>query len=780
MKYISKPVQKVTFWLLDVLKEIQKHLMSVIFVFIIYVMLWFVPQVNDLIIVVNQTSNHWIAVPMFFMALTVFAFFISVVGDYFDPPKPSVWNSAVNAVPEKRKLFSIPKDAKEIYLEKKAKGEVSASSTYVETQPQYIKRVFPKMLGAVLILCAAFAVNNTFQDVYGHNIVFVGNWGLLIAIGFMLLTLNPRITESILSRVARWVWLNTFGPVILMGICVVVIVFLGFLNQGGTENDAERLFWALVLLAVLFLLLTLSYNKYVLWFKKNVVGRLTILFIAVILLSYTILFFNPTGLEIYTPLSIIMICLIGIYTIFNLFRIFGRRLDVPLLSMVLIVSAILGIYQANRNNFKHYDASSTDKVEHTPQERLSVNDYIDAWIDDRRELIQGQAPGERFPIVLVSAEGGGSRAGLWSFLVQSYLFDKNPDYFRTHLFSMTGASGGGGGNNMFYAQAYELLQNTSAKPLKYSEPDAPFTYRASSIYNSDYLSASVASLMGRDLFKSITNIGSFLDRGALLEMQWEEEFKEAFERDDNALGQAYLDLLPRKGQHDYIRPIIITNATELQSGQRAVISPVSPKGNPHGLGVFTDLLAEYPDPNRMIKRSTAMSMNARFPYLSPVARVEGVGQFGDAGYYNNIGGNITVTLTRSLQEALARDTTLTGKYEIRQLFITNFEQPSAEVTFSSQLLAPLSMIASATFAHPKQTERTLENIHNIQSKRTPIPQEPGAMTNLFKSLAEENGEDIEPIIPLGRYLSEAAVRSMEARLADPEVQAQLDKVLSPN
>ncbi|MBX2828537.1 MAG: hypothetical protein KTR22_10245 [Flavobacteriaceae bacterium] len=777
MKYISKPVNKVRFWLLDVVTEIQKHFMSVVFVLIIYIMLWFVPQVNDLIIVVNQTAKHWIAVPVFFMAITVFAFFISVVGDYFDPPKPSVWNSAIDAETPERKLFSIPKDAKEIYLEERKKGAIRKSSTFVETQQQYIKRVFPKMLGATLILTAAFAVNNTFQTVYGHDIIFTGNWGFLIAILLMLLALNQKVSDAVMGWLFKWEWLKEYGPIILMTLCFLAIIILGFFNRGGTEGDSKRLFWALTLLAVLFLLLTLSYNKLVLWFKKHIGGRLTLLFITVILVSYLILVFYPTSFEIYTPLSIIMICIIGIYTVFNIIRVFGKRLDVPLLGFVFIVSVVLGVYQANRNNFKHYDASYTTEVKHTPNDRMNVDDYIAAWISDRRALIQNQPEGEKFPIIMVSAEGGGSRAGLWSFLVQSSLFDKNPDYFEKYLFSMTGASGGGGGNNMFYAQAYELLENPSALPLKYQMEDAPFDYRASSIYNKDYLSASVASLLGRDLFKSITNIGTFRDRGAILEIQWEDQFDSIFERDDNPLGQAYLNLLPKKGQHEYIRPILITNTTELQSGERAIISPVSPAGNPNGLGVFSDLLEEYPKKNAMIKRSTAMSMNARFPYVSPVARIDSVGQFGDAGYYNNIGGNVTVTLAQSLERALAQDSTLTGKYEIRQLLITNFSKPSDDITYSSQMLAPLSMIASATFAHPKQTEATLVNVHNIQSKRTPIPQQESAMMSFMKELTEDDGE-IEPIIPLGRFLSEPAVRSMEARLAEPEVQAQLVRLLS--
>ena len=768
-------------WLQDILNAIKDHLMSIIFVLLVYIMLWFVPQINDLIIVVNQSSNHWIAVPLFFAALLVFAFFISVVGDYFDPPEleqsAGVMSAKKTMAKKEMSFFKMPRDAKELYIKQKDQFGLSSTGTFSESAEDYVKRVFPKVLGAILILAAAFAVNHTFSEVFGKNISFLGSWGFLAAIIIMLLGLNQALVQTILSfwRKAGWFYRN--GPVVLVLSCLLAIVTLGFYNQGGTEGDAERLFYALILLAVVFLVSTLSYNKKVIWFKDKIGAYLTIIAIVVILVSYIVLFFAPRSLEVYTPLTIILVCIIGMFTIFNLIKICGRRIDIPLLGIVLILGVIAAIYNANKNDFDHYDASYSTELKHTPDQRLTLDQYVDQWIEDRRALIQNQAPGEQFPIIFVSAEGGGSRAGLWSFLVQSHLFDSNPDYFRKYLFAMTGASGGGGGNNMFYAQAYELLDNPNAKPLKYKDTSGIFKYCAGTIYNKDYLSASVASLLGRDLFKNITNIGDFCDRGALLEDQWEKQYAEVFERSDNPLGQAYLNLMPQKGAHQYIRPIIITNTTELQSGERAIISPVKTNGDTHGLGVFRDLLKAYPKKDTMIKRSTAMSMNARFPYISPAARIDSVGQYGDAGYYNNIGGNVTIRLQEVLRRALESDTTLTGKYQIKNLLITNYVEPPKKVTYSSQLLAPLVMIANATFAHPKESEGTLTNVVNVQSKRTKITQnidEDGFMSRMRLS---ESGT-IEPIIPLGRFLSQSAVRSLEKRLENDTIQAQLKWVMS--
>ena len=584
-----------------------------------------------------------------------------------------------------------------------------------------------------------------------------------------------------MQRITNWFgqfkWMRSV-PFIILIVSLIGIVILGALNQGGTEDDTKRLFYSLLLLAIFFLMITTSYNKQILKFKNRYGARLIILMTLFIFLCYVLLFFYPQSIKLITPLSIILICLIGIYSLFLVITVLGIKWNLPLLGMVLIFSVILATCTANKEDFSHYDATFTKEITNTPADRLDLESYIQQWVLDRKQDMTNQKPGEKFPIIFVSAEGGGSRAGLWSFLVQSYLFDQNPDYFEKHLFSMSGASGGGGGNNMFYTQAYELLENKTASPLKYLTPEDGFNYRASIVYQQDYLSSSVACLLGRDTFKSITNLFTFQDRGAILENEWETRFNAAFNRQDNPLGQSYLNMMPQTGKYKYIRPLLITNTTEMQSGQRVVISPVDISKDIHNMGVFKDLIKTYPNKKAMIKRSTAMSMNARFPYLSPVARIRELGQFGDAGYYNNIGGDVTRRLEKALLKVITKDSSLIGKYEIKHLLISNYEGVN-KLSYSSQLVAPALMIANATFAHPEESEKTLTNVLNIQSKRTYIPQETKSIFSLISS-ETDNVEYIKPIIPLGRYLSHAAVRSLEARLDASEVKDSLDSLIPKN
>lgn len=741
-------------------------------------MLWIVPQINDLIIVINQADDDWIAVFAFFASLSVLAFLISTINSYFDPPIPDDDNIAISEDQQgqqKRYKFNyVPRDRKEQYIVSRRTLDIDKEQQFSETQAEYIKRLFPKYLGTLLILIAAYAVNNTYSDVYLENIPFsLGNTGFFICVFLLLVSLYQPLMMVIINYVSKFKW-TSYIPIGIAVISLFGVAFLGVINQGGSEGDARRLFFSLMLLASFFLVVSISYNRLVLTIKKWIGAPVIIFFVIAIFSSYVVLVFNPQALKIITPLSIVMICIIGIYTLCNIIKLIGHKKQVPLLTIVIIAAIGLSINTASKPDFDHYDATHVE-TSLKASDRMELDAYIQKWIEDRRGDIQSSTSDKKFPIILVSAEGGGSRAGLWSFLVQSYLYDRNPDYFEKYLFSMSGASGGGGGNNMFYTQVYNLLDGKSNVPLKYAiARNDSLKYRASEIYNKDYLSTSVASLLGRDLIENITNWFDFDDRGALLENEWEQSFLETFDYTGKSpIAEAYLQMMPRPDQYEYIRPILITNTTHLQTGEYAVMSPVCTVEDDQNMGVFMDLILDYPIKSQMIKRSTAMSMNARFPYLSPAARIIGIGQFGDAGYYDNVGGTVSRRLHAALESALLKDTTLTNKYEIKHLLITNFEAES-KLSYSSQLTAPASMIWNATFAHPKEMEKSMTNATNVQSKRTEIPKIESEIGFINRMMEQE---EIKPIIPLGRYLSQNAVLSLEARLNAAEVKSQLDNLI---
>lgn len=772
-------------WLQLLLKQMGKNSLSIIFIIVVYLMLWVIPQISDLIMVITQSQSHWFVVSVFFVILSVFAFLISAVNDYIYPRIPEnlkvkLKDEELEAFnKEQSKLFKNPKDEKEVFINlRDSEDNHITDEDYEETTESYLKRMFPKVLGTILILIAAFSIRRASIAVYGDTLDILSNTWLLMFIAVLILITNKKISDF-LMRIFGFVLKIQLLPLIIAVTCLIAIVIFGLFNQGGSSRDIEFLFYSLLLLALLFFIVSTSYNKYILWLKKyafKLIISLTIFIVA----CYLYLFINPSGLKVVTPLSIVFICLIGLYTFMNVLRYFSARYKrFPSLTLVLVILMILTIRTTSSNDFDHYKASNVRTVIRV-SDRISLDEYIKVWVFNRYQDVKDSSVDKPFPIILVSSEGGGSRAGLWTFLVQSHLFDQNKHYFKKHLFSLSGASGGGVGNNLFYTQAYNITKGKNSTSLRYKTPQNDFNFRASTIYNGegdqnrgDYLSSSLASLLGRDSFVSITGLfsRSFPDRGALLEDEWERSFAGTFDCSvDESLGAPYLAMRPTLTDSDrlylqqpdtittmansnsYIIPLLITNVTHLQSGQRFVISPVDMSNSKFNMNVFPDFLKIYSDrigPSTMIKRSTAMSTNARFPYVSPVTRVmDSVGQFGDAAYYNNVGGSVTLRLQKALEEKLSNYPELAGKYSVRQLTVTNKSKPS--FSYSSQLLAPLSMITKATLAHPKESWNSFDNDYRIQSMETTIK--------------NEDGQNIKPFIPLGRYLSKNTVLSLEQRL----------------
>lgn len=83
---MKKNDKEITFsqYLFIILSEMKNHLISIAIIFILYFLLWEFPQTKDLLLVLYQTeSNHIHNMLLFFASLSVLAFLISNIQDYF-------------------------------------------------------------------------------------------------------------------------------------------------------------------------------------------------------------------------------------------------------------------------------------------------------------------------------------------------------------------------------------------------------------------------------------------------------------------------------------------------------------------------------------------------------------------------------------------------------------------------------------------------------------------------------------------------------------------------
>lgn len=758
-------------WIKTILSVMKNHFFSILIIVLVYIMFWHLPQIKDLLAIIIQEEHHVWQMILFFASLSVLALLISNLAAILDNTTAKK-GITVNPIGFIKAMSNISDDKKDKHL--RNNKYTIAKDGYNETLRDYIERMLPKVLGTLLIVITAFGVNNIYKELvsdgahilFGKTKINIGFWLVLL---LLLISLSKKVSNFISNKFNN-MDKGGYLPFLFLLMSLGTIGILGMKNKQGADDDIRNLFWATILLAISFFLVSVSYNKRIAKLKLSFGVFITLLITAIVVLFYMMMFFYPKDVQVINPLSIVLINLIAYFSIISLLLIIGKRKGKSILTRILIVLVILGGYTASKGNFTHYEVSNVTAV-HKVKDRITLKEYTRLWLDERRPSIVKDSL-KKFPVIFVSAEGGGSRAGLWSFLVHSYLHENHPDYFDKYLFSLTGASGGGVGNAMFFTAAHQHKFYKKQLNLVYTKKDsAKFTYKASTVYNANYLSSSVAALLGRDLIISLTDCCDKDDRGKLVENEWEKNYNKVFKIDGTSfIGNDFLSIMPQLKGKEKVMPLLMMNTTHLQSGQRSIVSPVNFRGNKYMKG-FRDFLHNYTKHNlkdSIIKISTSMLLNARFPFLSPVAKVKGIGQYGDAGYYDNIGGAVTRGLENAFIEVLNEPVyhSLKDKISIRHLVIANREAVKEAPLNETQLVAPLKMILGATFSHPKE----LKNANSeflVESARTYI------YTN-----KKETKDSIKPILPLGRFLSVNAIRSLEKRLKNEvEVTSVLDKLV---
>ncbi|RKN10746.1 hypothetical protein D7035_19405, partial [Aquimarina sp. AD1] len=243
---------------------------------------------------------------------------------------------------------------------------------------------------------------------------------------------------------------------------------------------------------------------------------------------------------------------------------------------------------------------------------------------------------------------------------------------------------------------------------------------------------------------------------------------------DNIFTGDTMDLISQK-----IPPLLFVNTTHTQTGNYNIISPVEYSQVKEFTGMndfLSTIQSSYP--NNSIALSTAMRINASFPFITPVGEVRNrtqkdifiSDQYADAGYYDNIGGRVSIGVEEVLKKVLNDSfPLLRKKVKIKQLIITNEEELKIAKT-STQLSAPLTTLKNVRYGHTKEVMEKLGDDYVISLKQTEIM--PFSINLLTRDINKEE-LFIRPVLPLGRYLSTVAIRSMEARLDSVKVDLDL-------
>ena len=326
--------------------------------------------------------------------------------------------------------------------------------------------------------------------------------------------------------------------------------------------------------------------------------------------------------------------------------------------------------------------------------RPDTKHYLKKWFERRIPLIDVSDSTKNFPVYIVLSNGGASRAGKWTSSVLSQLQDtsyhrNSRDSFKEHVLCIAGASGGTVGNCAFYS----LLKAADSGEIRGDE----FAMHADSFFETDFLTFTLARLLGPDIFRHLLPFNIPLDNRA-----------DALE---NVIGNGSPDeLLNRYFEKPVTEvfdttgalPILFINTTQVDNGMPGVISTVLLPGNSQRQDVLSlvDSMGVHSGKGNL-RLSTAAVLSSRFPYVSPAGKVFDR-YYVDGGYFDNSGAGTVLEFINELNRFMA-DTTERAIMKYRKRFtfhilhITNSEiiqRPSKDIhPLTNDLLAPVLTLA---------------------------------------------------------------------------------------
>ena len=329
---------------------------------------------------------------------------------------------------------------------------------------------------------------------------------------------------------------------------------------------------------------------------------------------------------------------------------FANRARIPLLTLLMIWAVTISAFNDNHLVRPYAGAHSHAVVTQappptahgTPLPDASLGGYFERWWTDLDKTTPGMAP---IPVLVVSAEGGGIRAAYWTAQVLGHLQDEAPSFAR-HVFAISGVSGGSLGGATFAA---------SVRAHRDRATSTSYQREAHDMLSADFLSAPLGSMLFPDLFQRFWPWPAFDDRAIALEKAWERQWQVAHQKQSNLFAQPFLSLWD--GEHFDV-PLLFLNSTVVETGERAIVSPLAPAAATGAQSPFADAQSLTGLLGTDYALSTAVHLSARFTYVSPAGLVRArldanhpQASFVDGGYFDNSGDVTAQEIVHAIESA---------------------------------------------------------------------------------------------------------------------------------
>ena len=333
--------------------------------------------------------------------------------------------------------------------------------------------------------------------------------------------------------------------------------------------------------------------------------------------------------------AIVLLAAAGWIAVASALDYLGMRFHLPVFSALLATAVVFSLWNDNH--------AVRTLPEAQPAQRPNLRASLRAWIARHDAAIQS---GGTVPFFVVDAEGGGIRAAYWTVTVLGEIQNRHPS-FASHVFSLSGVSGGSLGASVFVALLNESRESAAPFDLK---------KKGQQILGEDFLSPAVAAILYPDLVQRFLPLPvSMFDRATTLEQSWERAWhKHVGGR--NRMSEPFDRLW--EGRSEWT-PALLLNATWMETGKRIIASNMRVAASRR-----REDFVDVEDANaffapRSISLSSAAHMSARFTYVSPAGSLEKGGRtYGrvvDGGYFENSGATTTLAILQTIDQLAETD-----------------------------------------------------------------------------------------------------------------------------
>jgi hypothetical protein len=566
------------------------------------------------------------------------------------------------------------------------------SVTKIGNSRDTAQKWFPRLLGLAPLLSLCYGLYRKCLIDHADGLVMPLVFGIIISLIFTIF--YWRITKILPTISSSNFSINSpYGTFTL--ISLITIVFIFFIPLINNRVIALIVTFCLYGVIGFFILVIKNNNK---------------IYRVLFFLFAPIYYILPSAVipSLLGPFSIIAIFLILFVFFGSFISYWGNEKKIPVIGILMTLAIILSLIDVNDNHHLR-ELEST-----RPPTITSLNNSFESWIkekDRESEILRFykaqntankeandkepkiKAPDKRYPVYIVSAQGGGIFAAYQAAMTLSQLQDSCPD-FASHVFAISSVSGGSLG-----AAVFSSLIKANPNPHPPSSKDCfpqktpevletkagVLETKASKLLDKDFLSPLLAGGLFPDLFaRFIPNFFNLLndfDRARGLDKAFEQAWNETDEitnffidKKTNPLKASYYEHWePKEEDIDKKRaPALVLNTTVVETGERLVISPFKiDLPNLKDITTFASC-----DKNIDFPLSTAAILSARFPFVTPVGwfnrcdivkdknnnivkdkdnndkKVYRKTRLADGGYFENSGVSTAVDIGSRLEETL--------------------------------------------------------------------------------------------------------------------------------